>query len=184
MPPRSELSFPDLQHLDAIHYKHQLEAINHLSVDGSNLLEIGPGAGQFCRMLSVFRPEWSWTGLDNDLEVCKTLDAIYCDAEDLPFPDNFFSAVVMLCTIQWLSDPQKALKEIYDVLEPGGTFLLGVPFPDPAAEHILEHSYPVRYITMPEVLYWTRRFIIKDIKKSNLSNGHYCLFVLQKGFKP
>ena len=52
------------------------------------------------------------------------IPSILCDAESLPFPDNYFDCVTIGFGIRNMTDKKKALKEIYRVLSPGGKILI------------------------------------------------------------
>ena len=45
----------------------------------------------------------------------------------MPFKDNFFDVVVCAWVLEHLSDPNKAFKEIYRVLKPGGKVIFITP---------------------------------------------------------
>jgi SAM-dependent methyltransferase len=49
------------------------------------------------------------------------------DAQDIPFPDGMFQAVVTLDTLEHVPDDRKALAEIHRILAPGGALILNVP---------------------------------------------------------
>lgn len=50
------------------------------------------------------------------------------DAENLPFPDASFDAVLSIEVIRYLADPVKSLREMRRVLKPGGTaFITAAP---------------------------------------------------------
>lgn len=52
----------------------------------------------------------------------------YGDVRNLPFPDNYFSGYISLGVIEHFKEgPQKALKEAYRVLRPGGMAIISTP---------------------------------------------------------
>jgi demethylmenaquinone methyltransferase/2-methoxy-6-polyprenyl-1,4-benzoquinol methylase len=52
------------------------------------------------------------------------MPSIVCDAETLPFSDCFFDCVVIGFGLRNMTDKEKALKEIWRVLSPGGKILI------------------------------------------------------------
>ncbi len=50
------------------------------------------------------------------------------DVHNLPLPDNSVDAVLCLHLLEHVEEPQKAMKEIYRVLKPGGYLYIDVPF--------------------------------------------------------
>lgn len=49
---------------------------------------------------------------------------IWGPAEDLPFPDDVFDVVTCLESLEFMSNPEKALEEMIRVLRPGGVLLI------------------------------------------------------------
>lgn len=47
-----------------------------------------------------------------------------CDAEHIPFPDNYFDAVCVSFGLRNMTHKDKALKEMYRVLNPGGVLFI------------------------------------------------------------
>jgi ubiquinone/menaquinone biosynthesis C-methylase UbiE len=47
-------------------------------------------------------------------------------AESLPFEDAAFDFVTMITTLCFLDDPQRALREVWRVLKPGGAIIIGM----------------------------------------------------------
>jgi ubiquinone/menaquinone biosynthesis C-methylase UbiE len=58
-------------------------------------------------------------------------------AEELPFPDASFDAVLCGMGIQFFSDPEKGLREFHRVLIPGGRVVANVPGPAPPPLEIM-----------------------------------------------
>ena len=50
----------------------------------------------------------------------EIVPSILCDAESLPFPSNYFDCVTIGFGLRNMTNKEKALKEIYRVLSPGG----------------------------------------------------------------
>lgn len=67
------------------------------------------------------------------------------DAENLPYNDHEFDCVVATLVFCSVSDPDKALQEVYRVLKPGGTFLLleHVRKNSPVAGKVLDGLTPI-----------------------------------------
>ncbi len=77
------------------------------------------------RRADVARDNARRLGLTNVEVVCAP-------AEDLPFPDGSFDGVVAATAIEQCTDPERALREAFRVLAPGGR--LAATFEDLAAE--------------------------------------------------
>jgi demethylmenaquinone methyltransferase/2-methoxy-6-polyprenyl-1,4-benzoquinol methylase len=54
----------------------------------------------------------------------KIVPSIICDAESLPFPNNYFDCVTIGFGLRNMTNKEKALKEIYRVLSPGGKVII------------------------------------------------------------
>ncbi len=95
---------------------------------GHRLLDIGCGA-----------VPWSWpsnevTGLDADERIVDRLKAessavhvVKGMADEMPFADGYFDAVLMLDVIEHLKNPVPTMQEIKRVLKVGGLFLVFTP---------------------------------------------------------
>ncbi len=104
--------------------------VNHLldvmpTVSG-RLLDLGCGTGLLSRALSG-RDSLQVIGCDiaeGMLEVARGhgVDAVYGDAESLPFDNAYFDVVVSSSVLQWCEAP-KVLAEVQRVLKPGGVFV-------------------------------------------------------------
>ena len=54
----------------------------------------------------------------------KITPSILCDAEALPFPNNYFDCVTIGFGLRNMTNKERALKEIYRVLSPGGMIII------------------------------------------------------------
>lgn len=63
-------------------------------------------------------------------------------AEQLPFLDDTFAAVISCAVLEHVKDPFRAAREIVRVTRPGGTIYADVPFLQPY------HGYPAHYYNM------------------------------------
>ncbi len=78
-------------------------------------------------MLAVARANAIAMGLDGRVRFVKG------DAEQPDFPDRSFDSVLSLFALLHLPDPDKALSQMYRVLKPGGTLVIGVGSGPPLA---------------------------------------------------
>jgi len=96
------------------------------------VLDCGCGPGAITTDLAKIVAPGQVTGIDIDesqIEFARNhatglgirnLDFKVADIYELPFPDNSFDAAFAHTTFQHLSDPVRALKQVYRVLKPGG----------------------------------------------------------------
>lgn len=56
-------------------------------------------------------------------EFRKLINYVEGDAEQMPFPDNYFDAAMVGFGIRNLTEPEKGFREMHRVLKPGGTFM-------------------------------------------------------------
>jgi ubiquinone/menaquinone biosynthesis C-methylase UbiE len=96
-----------------------------------SVLELGCGTGHWTEFLSSLG--FSVTALDvseamlriarqKNIPNAKILNA---DASSLPFEDNSIGLVFTITMLEFVQDIQKVLAEIFRVLQPGGTLIVG-----------------------------------------------------------
>jgi 2-polyprenyl-3-methyl-5-hydroxy-6-metoxy-1,4-benzoquinol methylase len=103
--------------------------------DGGKLLEMGCGLGH---LLGLLQDDFQCTGIDLiDYSIEQTkinapkAEAYQMSADDLSrFEAGTFSAVVALHLVEHLPDPQNTIRQVYDLLKPGGLWLFATPHPD------------------------------------------------------
>jgi ubiquinone/menaquinone biosynthesis C-methylase UbiE len=84
-----------------------------------HLLDVGCGGGVFMRHARE-RTGARVTGLDHSRDMVRLAgpDAVYGEAEHLPFGDASFTAVSSLVAFFFFPDPVRALREMHRVLDP------------------------------------------------------------------
>jgi ubiquinone/menaquinone biosynthesis C-methylase UbiE len=98
---------------------------------GGRLLEIGSGMGH---LVGQLEDTFETYGMDLNHWAVKQSKAVIAktqlqtaSAQELPFSDNSFNVVIIKHIVEHLPDPQKAIREIGRVTEPGGILILATP---------------------------------------------------------
>ena len=102
---------------------------------GDSVLDLGSGAGNDCFVArAIVGEKGQVTGIDfTDAMIEKArinnqklgftnIEFIKGDIEEMPLQDNSYDVVISNCVLNLIPDKQKAFKEIYRVLKPGGHF--------------------------------------------------------------
>ena len=110
------------------------KVLDAMPAEGS-LLDVGCGGGHLLLDLARAHPGWRLTGLDLSAdqvrragkrarELAGRITFITGSAQDLPFPDASFDAVVSVCSIKHWPDALRGLSECLRVLRPGGVLVV------------------------------------------------------------
>ncbi|MEA3407745.1 MAG: class I SAM-dependent methyltransferase [Chloroflexota bacterium] len=98
---------------------------------GERALDVGTGTGHFA--LDLAKHGLKVTACDSSepmLKVAGAKDASVtwrrCEAESLPFADGVFDLVVSVTMLEFVSDPTRAVAEMYRVAAPEGRVIVGV----------------------------------------------------------
>ncbi|MCK4456776.1 MAG: class I SAM-dependent methyltransferase [Thermoplasmata archaeon] len=105
-------------------YESELLAVKRLLPESGVGVEVGVGTGRFAEPLGIK------IGVDPSArmgEVARRrgIEVIAGVGENLPFRDSQFDFVLFVTTICFLDDVERALKEAYRVLKPGGATVIG-----------------------------------------------------------
>ncbi len=113
---------------------------------GARVLDAGCGLSQWVN--PEIRQRHHVIGVDVQPDSIKACQEIYkgcdyrlADLYALEFKDDEFDAVVMREVIEHFRTPEKAVKEVYRVLKPGGVYVLTTPNYDSLLLHFIEHTY-------------------------------------------
>jgi demethylmenaquinone methyltransferase/2-methoxy-6-polyprenyl-1,4-benzoquinol methylase len=103
---------------------------------GNRVLDIAGGSGDLSRLfakkvgklgqviLTDINASMLGVGRDRMLDEGLAVPAAQCDAEKLPFPDNYFDCVSVAFGLRNMTHKDRALKEMHRVLKPGGRLLV------------------------------------------------------------
>ncbi len=86
------------------------------------VLHFAPEQAFLKRFKKVKHLEYTTTDLNSPIADVKA------DICDLPFADNSYDFIICNHVLEHIPDHQKAMKELYRVLAPGGTAILQVPY--------------------------------------------------------
>ena len=112
-------------------YPVLLEKLSHIPFQSA--LDLGCGTGEMLKLILQEDTHKERCGIDLSekmLAVAKSklpeqVKLILGDSESLPFSDNAFDVVYCNDSFHHYPAPQNVLREVYRVLKPGGTFLMG-----------------------------------------------------------
>ena len=149
-------------------YEEELKAIKAVMPSFEKGIEIGVGTGRFAAPLGIK------TGVEPSAKMAaiarkRGITILEGIAEDLPIDDQSYDFVLMVTTICFVDSAEKALREIYRILKPGGSVIIGfVDKKTPLGRFYLEHQVESRF-------YKTARFfsseeVIELLQKSGFSD--------------
>lgn len=122
------------------------------------ILDVATGTGDFAFEAMALKPD-KITGVDISegmLAVGKkkvaaggltdTIELVYGDSENLPFPDNSYDAVIVAFGVRNFENLDKGLGEIHRVIKPGGHIVV-LEFSKPSATPMKQlYQFYFRYI--------------------------------------
>lgn len=98
---------------------------------GARLLEIGSGMGHLVGQLEdtfeTFGMDLNHWAVKQSGSVVDKTNLQTASAQELPYKDGAFNVVIIKHIVEHLPDPEKAIREIGRVTEPGGVLILATP---------------------------------------------------------
>jgi len=139
--------------------------------DEYSILDIGCGEGITLERLIKRFPNKDIRGIDyiqKNVEICKKngLQVDYGSVYNLKTDNNSVDCVIFLEVIEHLDKPQKALKEIYRALKPGGSLIL--IFPNDMIfkiARILAFKFKEAFYNPGHVKQWTPKIMRKTLEQ-------------------
>ena len=106
-------------------YESELRAVKHFIPEKGRGIEIGSGSGRFAIPLGItegIEPSYSMRKLAKQ----NGMEALFGLAEHLPLENESYDFVLMVTTICFVDHPQMAVNEMYRILKPGGSAVIGL----------------------------------------------------------
>ena len=107
------LNYDKIAHnYNELHYKEQLNKvmaiIKELNIKSEKVLDIGCGTALYSGLFK------DYLGIDNSIEMMRNANAniLFGYAEDLPFKDNSFDAIISVSAIHNFNNIKKSISEI------------------------------------------------------------------------
>ena len=142
------------------------------------ILDIGCGSGKF--LYSMRERGWRVYGVEvntNAADLGKEAAGINIFAGNLisaKFPDNFFDYIRSNHSFEHIVNPHETLSEIYRILKPGGSLLIGVPNVDGLNSKIFKSSWWYRGVPVHTFGYSTKSLArILEQHKFNVDKINY-----------
>jgi demethylmenaquinone methyltransferase/2-methoxy-6-polyprenyl-1,4-benzoquinol methylase len=104
--------------------------------EGNRVLDVAGGSGDLSKLflkkvgssgqvvLTDINNAMLRVGRDRLLDAGKATPTAQCDAEHLPFPDNYFDCVSIAFGLRNVTHKEAALREMHRVLKPGGRVIV------------------------------------------------------------
>lgn len=134
---------------------------------GLKLLDVAIGDGVYLDWLPA---DWRIAGIDistTQLAACRRrandrdLPLVLGEAEDLPFADRSFNAVLSIGGFNYFNDPERSLREMARVVRPGGTIVISDEVPN-LTDRFLGHRLKIRPLMKLERWFVARRMHLGD----------------------
>jgi 2-polyprenyl-3-methyl-5-hydroxy-6-metoxy-1,4-benzoquinol methylase len=143
------------------------------AIPSSTAVEYGPGSGiylpvlgQHCTKVTAADIEHAYlSGIEKLVGKLQGLQLVVDDIQDSRFAENSFGLVLCSEVIEHVADPERALKTLYRILQPGGIAIVSTP----QRFSLMELSCKLAFL--PGVIQLVRRIYREPV----LETGHISL---------
>ena len=151
-------------------YESEIRALKRFMGSGGIGLEIGVGTGRFAVPLGIKVGVEPAKGMA-DMARQRGIRVIRAVAEVLPFRGASFHLALLVTTLCFLRDPQRALAEATRILKPGGRILIGMidrdsPLGRSYEAHKQESKFyrQANFYSISQVLEWLARLNYRKVE--------------------
>jgi len=151
-------------------YESELRALKGFMVSGGIGLEIGVVTGRFAVPLGIEFGVEPAKGMA-DMARQRGIRVIRAVGEFLPFRSASFHLALLVTTLCFLRDPQRALAEATRILQPGGQILIGMIDRDSPLGRSYEAHKPestfyrqANFYSISQVLEWLARLNYRQVE--------------------
>ncbi len=158
-------------------YKYAMSIIK--KIDPDRLIDIGCGPGAFLEEVQRNFPDIQLNALDLSEEMIdetrsrldKSAIATVGDSENMPLEDEQYKVVTCNMSIHHYPHPQKAVNEMYRILEKGGYLLLNDMDCIPPIRAVANYFFP--RMKAGDVKMYNKREILEFMKKAGFKKVKY-----------
>ncbi len=148
-------------------YLSELAAVRHFIPGNKPGIEIGSGTGRFSLPYGIkigIEPSVKM----QKIALAKGMKVIGGTGENLPVKNNLFAYALMVTTICFLDEVEKAFQETYRILKNGGIFIIGfVDKESPLGKTYLAKKDKSKFYK--EATFYSTTEVIKLLVKTNFS---------------
>ena len=153
-------------------YQAELKAVKSLLPEEQYGVEIGIGTGRFAEPLEIkigVEPSSHMRDLAQKRGI-KVLDGV---AERLPFKNSIFKFVLMVTTICFVDDINKAFEEAFRILAKGGYLIIGLVDRDsPVGQIYLRHQN--NNVFYKEAAFYSVEEVLEIMRRTGFDDFNFC----------
>jgi len=149
-------------------YQSEVEAVRHFIPTGKKGIEIGIGTGRFAIPFDIREGVEPSTSMRN-FSLRLGLTVYKGTAEKLPLEDKSYDFALMVTTICFVDDVNKAFREVYRILKPEGCIIVGFVDKNSALGQIYEKKKNQNKFYRYATFYSTEE-VIELLKENKFKN--------------